>query len=265
MGEWKTLITCGLLGLALTGPALHAAPERKIEVRGVELRLGREASSLFLHSVDGDKGAKGAALEVKKYLNHEAQELTVWGEQVIFTVSPERSSIDKPAEVRAEVQVPAAAKRGIFLFHPLELQEPEESEDPQEQVEPEEGSEESGEEGEEKVETPRFGVRFLADDRKSFPPGSHLIVNLCDRPLKITLEDKEFEFAGGEVRAIEDPPVGERSTSSMKAFLRNGEDWEPISSSSWTHPGTRRGIQVFYKRPGSTRYMVSGIRDVSKL
>ena len=74
---------------------------------------------------------------------------------------------------------------------------------------------------------------------------------------------KPFDFKSGEVRLIENPPVGDANSSAMRAFTFQDEQWQRIAAGVWPHPGQKRVLQVAFDNPESRQVEMRGIRDIA--
>ena len=82
--------------------------------------------------------------------------------------------------------------------------------------------------------------------------------------MKIELEKKEFEFKPGEIRAIEDPPVGANQASGMKGYSQQDGEWQAFVSAIWPHPGGKRVLQLVTANPATGQLEMRGVRDIAK-
>ncbi|MCW1926147.1 hypothetical protein OKA05_26550 [Luteolibacter arcticus] len=219
------------------GETAPATPEEKpgLKIRGLSFQLDAPPAEVFVH--DPALGGKipGVKLDVKNYLNHEFNLQPSQAESLIFTKSADAASIKDTASVVAKTKVPANLKSGIFMFLP--------------------GSGKAG-------DTP-FRVLVIEDSKRAFPPGSFKVMNLSPHGVRIQLENKNFDFASGETKVIEDPPVGAANSSAMKAFSSANGQVQRIGSGVWPHPGTKRSLQVLFLNPKTEQVEIRGIRDVA--
>ena len=189
---------------------------------------------LELHAHDPSGSATAGLVEVKSFLNHEANTLKIKGRNLVFTRKSNPASATDVNEHLGQVELPADSKSFILLFLP--------------ETEPE-----------------KHPNRVVAidDSAKGFPAGSFKIANFTSYPLKITLEKESFEYAPGEIKFIAQPPFGENQSASMEAYCKRNDQWKIISTGSWPNPGTRRVLQIATENPVTKQVELKGIRDVS--
>ena len=166
----------------------------------------------------------GTKIAAKGYLNHEFDSVTVEASSLVFTSGAEATI--------AEVKIPDKAQSGILLFLPGVKKGP--------------------------------GTALLIeDDRKSFPPGSVLVVNHTGSDLRLEIEGKNFDVKAGVLFPIADQPVGDANASMVKGFIKNGESWELFYSGRWSHPGGKRVIQTVCENAQTGRPEMKGLKDIS--
>ncbi|MCW1887789.1 hypothetical protein OKA04_23830 [Luteolibacter flavescens] len=206
-----------------------------IKIRALSFGIDIPPEEVYAHDPSQEGKIPGVKVEVKTYLNHEYNLQPTKAESLIFTSGPEFATTKDNSKVLARTKVPANVKNGIFMFLPG-----------------------SGKEG----ETP-FRVLFIDDSQRGFPPGSFKVMNLSPHAVRIQLEDKNFDFASGETKVIDKPPMGENNTAGMKATSTHNGKLQRIASTIWPNPGTKRSLQVLFLNPKSGQVEIRGIRDVA--
>jgi hypothetical protein len=225
-----------LTSLPVTALAQDAPSTRTLRARSISFQVDGTIPDLYAHSpTAGDEAAEGVPVEVKSYLNHEAADLILKNDRVIFTTSSDRSSLTDSEKVMAKVQVPESFRSAVLMFLP----------------------------GDGKKDSPKYQVLPIDDDTRSFPRGSFKVINLGPIPLRITLEKKIWDFRPGQTRVIEEPPVNNRNASAMRAYKFADEQWQGIGATSWPHPGRKRVIHVAFYNPSSKKIELRGIRDIA--
>lgn len=222
-----------LLAAAILLPWISSpvAAKGEVRVRALSFQSGFP-QELFVHLPSGSKSL--GLVQVKSFLNHEANELKHNGGELVFTRSSKATSATDVNRHVGKVEFPKGAKSVILLFLP----------------------------------EPRDGVEFasrvvvIADDARAFPPGSFRVANLASKTTKIELEKKPFLFEPGEIKTIAKPPYGANKRATMRAYSKDGDDWKTVSSGAWSSPGTRRILQLFIEDPVRKRVMLKSIRDV---
>lgn len=220
-----------LLALLLPALATTLHAEREISVRALAFQPGFPPE-VHAHNPSGSSTA--GPVEVRSFLNHESNVLKVEGDSVAFTRKSNPASAIDVNEVLCKVDLPAS-KSAIVLFT-------------------------SGENAKQPVQ---YRARAIDDSAKAFPAGSFLIVNFTKSPVKITLEGKSYEVAPDAVEAITKIPYTTRQNVRMQAFAKKGDDWNLISTGTWTNPGAKRVLEILTADPVSGQVEMRGIRDVA--
>jgi hypothetical protein len=213
--------------LSLLAPAT-AAPE--YQIRGLSMNPGLPLTELHAHNAEGT--ARAGVIQLKSFLNHEADTLEVKGPKLVFTAKADPASALDPAEVIGRCELPAKPGTVILLFLP------------------------------EVADKPACKVLVVDDSKTAFPPGSILVVNSSTLPVKIELEKQPFEFKAGAMKLITDMPVGESNTAGMKGYCERDGKWQVFSSGIWPHPGEKRVLQVLTDN-ASGLVDIRGVRDVA--
>ena len=207
-----------------------------IKIRSITFQLDAPPpTDVYAHDPATGGKVPGVKIDMKSYLNHEYNLQPTLAENLVFTKSQAPSSINDAASLIAKTKVPSGIKSGIFMFLP--------------------GSGKAG-------DTP-FRVLVIDDSRRAFPPGSFKVMNLSPHGVRIQLENTNFDFASGETKLIENPPVGANNSSAMKAFSSTNGQVQRIGAGVWPHPGTKRSLQLLFLNPASGQVEIRGIRDVA--
>lgn len=207
--------------------ALPASAQREVRVRGLALQPGVPEEMQA-----GDAAGKSPAgvVKVKSFLNHEFDTLKLKGNKLSFTTA----AAGGPVEEIGSCEIPAKAASVILVFMP------------------------------DAPDSKTCKIVVVEDSAKAFPPGSYKIANLSEVPVKIELEKKEFEFKPGEIRCIEDPPVGANQASGMKGYREKEGEWQVFVSSLWPHPGGKRVLQLVTANAATGQLEMRGVRDIAK-
>jgi len=206
-----------------------------IKIRSLTFQLDAPPTEVYVHDPATGGKVPGVKIDMKSYLNHEYNLQPTLAQNLVFTKSQTPASINDAASVIAKTKVPANIKSGIFMFLP--------------------GSGKPG-------DAP-FRVLVIEDSKQAFPPGSFKVMNLSPHGVRIQLENTNFDFASGETKLIENPPVGANNSASMKAFSSTNGVVQRIAAGVWPHPGTKRSLQVLFLNPASGQVEIRGIRDVA--
>lgn len=201
-----------------------------LEFRCVSISPRHPATDVFVHDVEAKKG--GRPVDVRSFLNHERDKLTRTGTELVFTTGSDVASLEDPKKRIGRVEVPEGVASCIFVFCPP-----------------------MGERG--------AAVQLVNDSAEAFPAGSIMFLNLAGEPLRLELEDKPFDCAADKQTLIIDPPVGERSSSAMRAFRKEDDQWVSVATGNWPHPGKKRVLQVATVDRSGRYVSVKGLRDIA--
>lgn len=212
-----------------------ADSQRILKIRCLSFLNEKPMPQFYAHFSAGQPETVGVPVSVKSYLNHESEQLTVAGNEIVFSTEASRASLKAEDKVVGRMKVPANLRSAILMFLPS-------------------GGSEAA---------PKCQVMVIDDSVRAFPRGSLNIINLSHHPLRIELEKKPFDFKSGEMRLIENPPVGEGNASTMTAFTFQENQWQRIGAGTWPHPGNKRVIQVAFDSVQSRQVEMRGIRDIA--
>lgn len=230
-------LLCALL--ILSGFALNAqenpAPIRILKTRSIAFQIDDPVPEVFAHSLTAKPDAPGLPVNVKSYLNHEVESLPMGGDRLVFTTSPDRSSLKDVDKLVAKLKVPEDFRSAVLMFLP----------------------------GSGDKDAPKYRILPIEDTIRSFPRGSFNVVNISPLPLRITLENSIYDIKAGETKIIKDPPVNNRNASAMRAYHKVDGQWRNIGATSWPHPGQKRVIHVGFYNPVSKKVELRGIRDIA--
>lgn len=221
--------------LLLISSSVPVLADIECNVRGVSTSPGLPGAVVYAHDASGKSSA--GELNVKGFLNHEADKLKFKSADIVFTLDKSPKSVDDPALTVGKCEIPANVTSFILVFVP-----------------------EKGAAGGKACK-----VVLVDDSGKAFPAGATMVVNESAVDIRFLLEEKPFEIASGSKLLIKDPPVGERNSSMVKGFMKSGGDWKQFTSSQWPHPGQKRVLQVVSGDGAGGRVAIRGIRDVAAI
>ncbi|GHC66891.1 hypothetical protein [Roseibacillus persicicus] len=213
---------------------LFAEETRTISVRGLSMLLKEPLATVYAHSITSTEETAASEVQIKKYLNHERNQIMVSGDKVVFTTDPSRESINDSSKVVAKTTLPEANSL-VLLFLPG-----------------------SGKDG-----APKTSLLPIDDTLREFPTGGFKIINLSPLPMKFKLEEKVYDVKPHDHIVVEDPPVNERNASSMEAIALRNKKVETVGQTVWTHPGPKRVFQIAYYNPRTEKIEIRGIRDIA--
>lgn len=224
-----TLLAIALSSLPFILPSAWA--QEQVKVRAISFQPDFQGE---IHAHDPSGSVTAGLIEVKSFLNHEANPLKIKGRSLVFTRKSSPVSATDVNALVGKVELPAGSKSFILIFLA-----------------------ESAEPGDQ-----RSRVMVIDDSAKAFPAGSFKVANFTTFPVKFLLETETFEYAPGEIKVIAKPPFGENPAVSMEAYFKRDDQWKIISTGSWQNPGTRRVLQVFTENLATKQIELKGVRDV---
>lgn len=191
----------------------------------------QQKKEAFAHDPLADASAVPVPAPIKTYLNHQFSTVVLKSRKIVFTTKIGRDSIKIPEDVIGEVTLPTSMDSAILLFLP----------------------------GKDKNSAQ---IMAIDDSKRVFPAGSFHATNLSPLPIRLMLEEKQFDFKSGQAQLIEDPPTGESGQTAMRTFsFRNGV-WGPVATSLWPHPGDARCVLIFYQNPNAGEVQLRSFADV---
>ncbi|MBB5350477.1 hypothetical protein HNR46_000701 [Haloferula luteola] len=217
-------------------------PEDGIRVRALAFVMGvKTPKELFAFSSDPG-GPQGQKVEVRTYLNHQADMLPTTTKHLVLTSDPAPTSVQIPEKVIAKTTLPEGKKSVILLLVPFK-----------------------GNEGD-----PPYRIFAVDDTRTAFPEGSLQVLNMSPTEVMFELDDEKFLFKSGTTRLIKEVPAGEDNLTDMRAFCRIGPgnsaaDWKRIAATKWVPPGKKRVFQVLFVDPISQEIHLRGFTDIAKV
>lgn len=230
--------TSALVIAALTVPLIAQEGEsvRSLKARCLSFQIDGSIPELYAHTaIAAENPTDGVPVEVRNYLNHQIDSIPLYGSRVIFTTDPDPASVKDSKKVLAKVKVADDLRSAILMFVPG-----------------------TGEDGD-----PPYRVLPVEDSPREFPRGSLKVMNLSPTPIRLMLEKQRYDLKPSATRVIEDPPVGDRNSSAMQAFIFRDEKWQRIGSGLWPHPGKKRVLQIAFFNPSSRNIEIRGIRDIA--
>jgi len=223
-----------LLFLLLAVPAIaqqSAPPGREVRLRLIAFDSATIPAESYLVDPAAPQPAAGVAAPVKGYLNHEDVAARLFGNDVVFTKSKKIEDLKKPEMQLAKVALPKTGNRFLLIFLPAADQ--------------------------------TFRILALDDSIREFPLGAYRVISLSSFPVKLTLEEKAYEFKPGQSSVITDAPVQENHHSAMYAYSQVDGKWQRIGSSLWPELGRKRSVQIFFDNPQSMQTELRGFRDIA--
>jgi hypothetical protein len=206
-------------------------PTREVRLRLLAFDSLTSPEASYVFEPSATQPVPGIAAPIKAYLNHESVTLQLRGSELLFSNSSKFEDMKLADHELARATLPRSTDRFLLIFLPAANQ--------------------------------KFRIFVLDDSIKEFPLGSYRVFNLSHRAVKLTLEDKPYEFKSGQSSLITDPPVQANNHSAMYAFAQTDGKWQRIGSGLWPHPGDKRSIQIFFDNPESQQTELRGFRDIS--
>ncbi|MEO5716761.1 MAG: hypothetical protein ABIT37_25000 [Luteolibacter sp.] len=206
-------------------------PTREVHLRLLAFDNETAPAESYTFDPAATQPVSGIAAPIKGYLNHEGVVLKLYGNDVVFSKSGKAEDAKKADLQLGKVTLPQSGSYFMLIFLP------------------------AGKE--------TFRILALDDSVKEFPLGSYRVISLSRLPVKITLEDKPYEFKPGQSSLITNPPVQANQHSAMYAFAEVDGKWQRIGSGLWPNPGLKRSVQLFFDNPETMQTELRGFRDIA--
>jgi hypothetical protein len=210
--------------------AQDSAPA-KVELRMLAFSSAQQKKEAFAHDPLADATAAPVPAPIKTYLNHQGSTVFLKSRKIVFTTKIGRDSLKIPEDVIGAFTLPLGLDSAILLFLP----------------------------GKDKNSAQ---IMAIDDSKRAFPAGSFHATNLSPLPIKLILEEKQFDFKSGQAHLIEDPPTGDTGQTAMRTFSFRNNAWGPVATSLWPHPGDARSVLIFYQNPNAGEVQLRSFVDV---
>lgn len=208
-------------------------PPTKFELRMLAFSSDFPYTELYAQDPAAEDQAASVAAPIKGYLNRQSTMVELRSRKLVFTTKPDRESMTRPGELVAEVTLPDKALSAILLFLP----------------------------GANDGKT-SHRVMAIDDSKQAFPAGSLHVTNLSPVPVRLMLENTNYDFTPGKVIVIEKPPIRDDGMCGMRAFAFEESKWHPVATSLWPGPGKGRSVKVLFKDPASGTIQLRAYDDV---
>lgn len=207
-----------VMSSALLPLSAQDKPLVKVDIRMLAFSPELQLDEAFAQDPAAADTAASIPAPVKSYLNHQFATMQLNSRKIIFTTKPDRASLTRVGELIGEVNLPDGVNSAILIFLP-------------------------GKQG----SKCRNQIIVINDATKAFPAGSIHITNLSPLLVRIALEQKVFEFKPGQTTLIENPPVRDGQMTGMRTFAFKDNNWIPVSTGLWPHPGAARSLKVLFQ------------------
>lgn len=207
------------------------AQQRKVSLRLLAFDGSKVPQESYFFDPAAPEPAAGLPAPVKNYLNHERLNLNLFGNDMVFSSSLKVADARNADLQLGKVTLPTTSSEFLLVFLP--------------------------------GEGTKYHVMAVDDSVKGFPLGGYRVLNLSRFPIKLTLEDKPYDFKPGQGSVITDPPLQANNHSAMYAFSQVDGKWQRIGSGLWPSPGKKRSIQIFFDNPTSGNTELRGFKDIS--
>lgn len=233
----KALFYLTALCLFIACPA-HAqrssGGQKSYKVRLLAFDSNLNLNEVYIHDPAAiDPEEPGTKAQVKTYLNHESEVISLRSPKLMIGSEASRDSLKKEGGILAEATFPKNTRQAILLILP----------------------------NTEGAKT-KYRVMVVNDSARAFPAGSHHITNLSPLRVKILLEKQEFDFPPGKQILIKDPPVRTNQMTGMRCFAMKDGKWMPVSTGLWPNPGRARGFKVMFINPANGLVQLRAYDDV---
>lgn len=231
----RTVISFATVLCAVVLPlSAQDKPPVTVEIRMLAFTPELQQAEAYAHDPSAPVAtAASVPAPIKTYLNHQFSTVVLTSRKIVFTTKRDRASLANEADVIGEVTLPEGVNSAILLFLP-------------------------GKAGGKS----RYQIMAINDSKRAFPAGSFHITNLSPLPVRLILEQKNFEFKPGQTTLIEDPPVRDGQMSGMRTFAFKDNAWMPVSTGLWPHPGPSRSVKVLFQNPTTGSIQLRAFDDV---
>jgi hypothetical protein len=219
---YKTLLSVAVLGAVINSSSAEAPATVRAEIRMLAFTNNLEQAESYAQDPAAEPTATSVAAPIKTYLNHEFSTVTLKSRKITFTTKPDRASLTREGETIGEVILPEGVESAILLFLP-------------------------GKPG----DKTRCKILAINDSKRGFPAGSYNATNMSPLPIRLMLEQKNFDFKPGATMLIENPPVREGGQAGMRTFAFKDNVWKAIATGLWTPPVEGRRVIVLFQDPAS--------------
>lgn len=212
--------------------AQESAPV-KAELRLLAFSSEIKVTEAYAHDVAGPVDVPGVKVAIQSYLNHDFSAVTLRSRKIAFSTKSDRASLTREGELVAEVTLPEGGDSSILLFLP-------------------------GKAGAKQM----YQIMPVPDSKRAFPAGSYSCTNLSSLPVRLTLEDKPYDFKPGHAMLIQNAPVQENGHSAMRAFAFRDNKWMAVSTGLWPALGESRSLMIFFQDPVTGNLRLQAFDDV---
>lgn len=233
------LLFFGMAGMTFLGAQEPSQPQQQppgFHFRAMYFKVD-VPDDVYVHDNVAEPATLGVKVNLKNYLNFEANILQLKGDSLIFTTKAGRESLADKASVIGTAVVHKGMRSAICLFLP----------------------------GTGKAGDPLCQVLVIEDTLASFPIGSLKAVNLSASSVGIKLDKKQYQIKSRDIQVIQDLPITPDMSCQMEIYSQPaGGAWKLMIQSEFSHPGTRRELQIYFDDLQEGRTLLKGITDITK-
>lgn len=227
------LSAAAILGVSVIElPAQQQAPA-KVDIRMLAFTPALQHKDSYAQDPAGGDAAVAVAAPIKPRLNHEFSTVELKTRKIAFTTKQDHASITRPGELIAEAALPNNVSSALLVFLPAKADS-----------------------------KTSCQIMVIDDSKRAFPAGSFHVTNLSPFPVRLMLENKNYDFTPGKTILIEDPPVRAGQKSGMRTFVHKDNKWSPVATGIWPHPGASRSVKVLYQDPTTGDVQLRSFDDV---
>ena len=225
------LFITALLGVTPFG-AFAQQPALQAKIRLLAFTPDLRFEEAFARDPSIQDNSEGALTPINTYLDSDPLTVPTKSRKIAFTTKSDFGSINRPNELIGEATLPANARSAIFVFLP-------------------------GKAG----DKAKSQILVFDDSKQAFPAGSLNIVNISPQAVRLTLEDKNFDFTPGKTILIPEPPLRPGDQTGMRAFVQKGSTWAPLSTGIWSYTKSRRKLAIIFQNVATTKIELRTIED----
>jgi hypothetical protein len=225
------LFVPALIG-ATTFGAFAQQPAIQAKIRLLAFTPDLQFQEAFARDPSIQDASVAALTPITTYLESDPLTVSTTSRKIAFTTKSDFGSINRPNELIGEATLPANAHSAIFVFLP-------------------------GKAG----DKAKSQIMVFDDSKQAFPAGSLNIVNISPQAVRLTLENKNYDFTPGKTILISDPPVRPSNQTGMRAFVQKGSTWAPLSTGIWSYTKSRRKLAIIFQNLATAKIELRTFED----
>jgi hypothetical protein len=220
-----------LIGATTLG-AFAQQPAVQAKIRLLAFTPDLQFQEAFARDPSIQDGSEAALTPINTYLESDPLTVPTKSRKIAFTTKSDFGSINRPNELIGEATLPASARSAIFVFLP-------------------------GKAG----DKAKSQIMVFDDSKQAFPAGSLNIVNISPQAVRLSLENKNYDFTPGKTILIPEPPLRPGNLTGMRAFVQKGSTWTPLSTGIWSYTKSRRKLAIIFQNLATAKIELRTFED----